>query len=179
MTGDLKPLDGVRVLDLTHTLAGPLCTRILADLGADVVKVEGPTGDQVRPFPPVVDGTSAFFHHFNAGKRSVCVDIRDPAGADLVARLATRADVLVENWRPGALARRGLGADVLRVGQPRPDLLLDHRMGPDRTVGPAPGLRPAGARRGGDGRGVSPPAAPVRRARRSCSRPTCTAGWRR
>ncbi len=114
-----RALDGVRVLDLTHTLAGPLCTRILADLGAEVVKVEPPTGDQVRPFPPVISGASAFFHHMNAGKRSLVADVRRTDGAEIVARLAGEADVLVENWRPGALARRGLGASDLLGRNPR------------------------------------------------------------
>jgi CoA:oxalate CoA-transferase len=113
------PLDGTRVLDLTQIVAGPLCGRVLADLGADVVKVESPAGDMARGVPPVVDGVGALYAHMNAGKRSVCVDIRAPGGAELVAALAERSDVLLENFRPAALNGRGLGYDQLRVRNPR------------------------------------------------------------
>jgi crotonobetainyl-CoA:carnitine CoA-transferase CaiB-like acyl-CoA transferase len=113
------PLDGIRVLDLTQIVAGPLCGRVLADLGADVVKIEAPAGDLARSVPPVVDGIGALYAHMNAGKRSVCIDIRTPDGADLVARLAERSDVLLENFRPAALNGRGLGYERLRHGNPR------------------------------------------------------------
>ncbi len=113
------PLDGIRVLDLTQIVAGPLCGRVLADLGADVVKVESPAGDMARGVPPIVDGIGALYAHMNAGKRSVCIDIRAPGGAGLVAGLAEHSDVLLENFRPAALNGRGLGYDQLRVRNPR------------------------------------------------------------
>lgn len=107
------------MLDLTHTVAGPLCGRVLADLGADVISVEPPSGDYTRSVPPVHGDRSPLFSHMNAGKRSVCVDLRTPAGARLLARLAGEVDVLVENWRPEALARHGLGAEELLGANPR------------------------------------------------------------
>lgn len=114
------PLAGVRVLDLTRYIPGPLCTALLADMGADVVKVEEPPlGDPVRAVPPARDGESALHAALNRGKRSLLVDLRKPAGADLVRRLAARADVVVEGFRPGALAERGLGPEALLAEQPR------------------------------------------------------------
>src|SRR5215218_10111353 len=113
------PLDGVRVLDLSQIVAGPACTRVLADLGADVVKIESPTGDLSRSVPPAVDGIGALFAQLNAGKRSVCIDIRRADGVALVARLVECGDVLVENYRPGALEGRGLGYEALAARNPR------------------------------------------------------------
>jgi crotonobetainyl-CoA:carnitine CoA-transferase CaiB-like acyl-CoA transferase len=113
------PLDDIRVLDLTQIVAGPLCGRVLADLGADVVKVEAPGGDLCRAVPPVIDGVGALYAHMNAGKRSACIDIRAAGGAELVARLAERSDVLLENFRPAALNGRGLGYGQLRTRNPR------------------------------------------------------------
>jgi CoA:oxalate CoA-transferase len=112
------PLDGVVVLDLTRIVAGPICGRVLADLGADVIKIEPPEGDISRKVPPIVDGIGALFAQMNAGKRNVCIDIRAPGGAELVADLARRADVFIENFRPAALSGRGLSYDVLRVSNP-------------------------------------------------------------
>ncbi len=113
------PLDGVRVLDLSQIVAGPACTRVLADLGADVIKIESPNGDLSRTVPPFVEGVGALFAQLNAGKQSVCIDIRTPEGTDLVLRLAERSDIFVENYRPGALDGRGLGYDALAVRNPR------------------------------------------------------------
>ena len=113
------PLDGIRVLDLTQIVAGPICGRVLADLGADVVKVESPSGDLARAVPPVIDGVGALYAHMNAGKRSACIDIRAHGGAELVAGLAERSDVLLENFRPAALNGRGLGYAQLRERNPR------------------------------------------------------------
>ena len=120
------PLDGVRVLDLSRVLAGPWATQLLADLGADVVKIERPvTGDDTRgwgpPYATSQDGAareSAYFLAANRGKRSVCVDMARPEGARLVARLARHADVLVENFRVGALAKHGLDYASLREESP-------------------------------------------------------------
>ena len=107
------------MLDLSQIIAGPTCGRVLADLGADVIKVEAPTGDLCRTVPPEVDGIGALYAQLNAGKRHVAVDIRAERGAELVASLAEHADVLLENFRPGALAGRGLGYDVLAARNPR------------------------------------------------------------
>src|SRR3954453_9377657 len=112
------PLDGVRVLDLSQIVAGPACTRVLADLGADVIKMRSPKGELSRAVPPFVEEVGALYAQLNAGKRSMCIDIRTPEGTDLVARLAERSDIFVENYRPGALAGRGLGYASLGARNP-------------------------------------------------------------
>jgi CoA:oxalate CoA-transferase len=107
------PLSGHRVLDLTQAIAGPLIGRILADLGADVVKVEWPNGDVTNRFGTATAGLTGVFTHMNAGKRGIGVDLKSPAGVALLRRLADRADVVLENFRPGILDRAGLGyADI-------------------------------------------------------------------
>ncbi len=114
-----RPLDGVRVVDLTHVLAGPYCAYQLALLGADVIKVESPRGDMVRIWggtrEQVLAGLGAGFVSQNAGKRSICVDITRPEGRDIVLTLAERADVFMENYRPGAIAKYGLGYDDVKA----------------------------------------------------------------
>jgi crotonobetainyl-CoA:carnitine CoA-transferase CaiB-like acyl-CoA transferase len=113
-------LEGVRVLDLTRYIPGPYCAMILGDLGADVVKVEEPPfGDPTRALPPPVGDDSAAHAALNRNKRSLAVDLRTPAGVEVVRRLAARADVLLEAFRPGTLARRGLGFGALRAENPR------------------------------------------------------------
>lgn len=113
-------LEGLRVLDLTRVLAGPYATMVLADLGADVVKVEMPgTGDDARAYPPHVAGESAYFMSLNRNKRSLALDLKNPAGRALFLALAQQADVLVENFRPGTMARLGLGYDELAERNPR------------------------------------------------------------
>jgi crotonobetainyl-CoA:carnitine CoA-transferase CaiB-like acyl-CoA transferase len=114
-------LDHVRVLDLTSSLAGPYCTQILAALGADVVKVEHPLrGDEARAWgPPAFPGGSVMFFTANAGKRSLALDLKSPAGRDALLRLAERADVFVESMRPGAALRLGLGPDEVRTRNER------------------------------------------------------------
>ena len=113
-------LDGVRVLDLTQYLAGPTCTRMLVELGAEVWKVEfPPAGDPTRATPPTVkDMSSAFIQH-NRGKRSLCLDLRHEQAPDLIRRLARTVDVVVENFTPGVLAKRGLGYGDLAAINPR------------------------------------------------------------
>ena len=108
-----RPLAGVRVLDLSRYVSGPACGRLLADLGADVVKVEPPGGDPSRAVRPHVEGRSLYFNQQNGGKRSLCIDFRARGGAELIARLAARVDVLLENFRPGVLARQALDAATL------------------------------------------------------------------
>jgi crotonobetainyl-CoA:carnitine CoA-transferase CaiB-like acyl-CoA transferase len=114
------PLEGVRVVELAHIMAGPVCGRMLADLGADVVKVEKlPGGDTSRSFvPPAVDGESAAFMMLNRNKRGIAVDLKAPRGREIVRRLLQRADVVIENYRTGTMERLGLGYDVLRAGNP-------------------------------------------------------------
>jgi CoA:oxalate CoA-transferase len=116
----MAPLSGITVLDLTHVLAGPFATHTLQDLGAKVIKVERPgLGDDTRAFPPFVQGESAYFAVLNAGKLSIALDMKADADRVIFDRLLARADVLVENFRPGALARLGYGWEVLHARHPR------------------------------------------------------------
>jgi crotonobetainyl-CoA:carnitine CoA-transferase CaiB-like acyl-CoA transferase len=117
----LRPLDGMRVVDVTTSIAGPYCAEILGALGADVVKVERPgTGDDARAWgPPFWNGESAMFLSVNAGKRSLAVSLREERGREAVERLAERADVFLQGLRPGLADELGLGADALRARNPR------------------------------------------------------------
>lgn len=113
------PLDGLLVADFSRVLAGPYGTMLLADLGAEVVKVESPTGDDTRTWlPPVRQEVSTYFLGVNRNKRSLALDLRDPADAALGRELAARADVLVENFKPGGLAQYGLDYDTVRATNP-------------------------------------------------------------
>jgi crotonobetainyl-CoA:carnitine CoA-transferase CaiB-like acyl-CoA transferase len=120
-----RALDGVRVVDLSRALAGPYATMMLADVGADVLKVEPPAGDDSRGWLPFAgsaehaDALSAYFLSANRGKRSVTLDLKSPEGADALRLLCADADVLVENYRPGLLARLGLDPALLREANPR------------------------------------------------------------
>lgn len=108
------PLDGLRVLDLTSFLSGPFGTQILGDLGAEVLKVEPPIGDNSRTVPPhQVDGTSLYYLSTNRNKKSAVVDLKQPAGRDHVIELIKRSDIVVENFRPGALTRMGLDYETV------------------------------------------------------------------
>ena len=114
------PLDGILVADFSRILAGPYATMLLADLGADVVKVEGPRGDDTRSWqPPVHDGVSTYFLGVNRNKRSVVLDFADPHDGDLARELARRADIVVENFRPGGLAKYALDYDSVAATNPR------------------------------------------------------------
>ncbi len=114
------PLTGIRILDLTRLLPGPFCTMLLADMGADVVKVEEPGGgDFLRWTPPLAGGQSALFNAINRNKRSITLNLKSPAGHDLLLRLVENADVLVEGNRPGVMARLGLGWDALHARNPK------------------------------------------------------------
>jgi crotonobetainyl-CoA:carnitine CoA-transferase CaiB-like acyl-CoA transferase len=117
---DALPLSDTRVLDLSRVLAGPLATQTLADLGADVVKVERPeTGDDTRGWgPPFAGGDAAYFLSLNRNKRSVAIDLKTEEGVEAVRRLASRSDVVVENFRPGLLADLGMSLDQLRHRNP-------------------------------------------------------------
>ena len=115
-----RPLAGVTVLDLSRILAGPYCTMLLGDLGAEVLKVEPPRGDDARAWgPPFVAGESAYFLAVNRNKKSLCINLKHPGGCDLLRRLAEDADVLVENFRPGTLERLGFGYEEIRRSNPR------------------------------------------------------------
>jgi formyl-CoA transferase/CoA:oxalate CoA-transferase len=115
------PLTGVRVLDLTSSFAGPTATATLGALGADVVKVEHPgRGDEARDWgPPFFEGGSVMFFSVNAGKRSLALDLKQPAGLDVLLRLADGADVLVQSLRPGTAERLGFGPEAVRARNPR------------------------------------------------------------
>ena len=112
-----EPLQGIRVVDLTSSLAGPTCTQILAALGADVVKVEQPErGDEARAWgPQFFEGGSVMFFAANTSKRSLALDFKAPEGMEALLRLVDRADVFVQSLRPGTAERLGLGADALRA----------------------------------------------------------------
>jgi CoA:oxalate CoA-transferase len=113
------PLEGLRVLDFSIMLAGPYCARLLADLGAEVLKIEPPEGDDMRLRTPLRDGHSAYFGQLNAGKRSLALDLKSTEAIKLVHRLVAEADVLVENFRPGVMDRLGIGYEALREINPR------------------------------------------------------------
>lgn len=115
-----KPLEGVRVLDLTRVLAGPFCTMMLLDLGAEVVKVEVPgVGDDSRAFGPFKNGQSLYFLNINRGKESVALDLKSAEGKALLIELAKKSDVIVENFRPGTMEKLGLGWEALKAANPR------------------------------------------------------------
>ena len=135
------PLHGIRVLDLTRVLAGPYCTMFLGDLGAEVVKVEQPgVGDDTRGWgPPFTGGESAYFLCVNRNKKSVTIDLKSTEGVALLRRLAERADVLIENFRPGTMERLDLGEKDLRAANPRLIYASLSGFGADGPMSDAPG----------------------------------------
>lgn len=116
-----RALQGLRVLDFSHALAGPYCTLLLADYGAEVYKLESPTGGELSRGwgPPFLGGEAAFFLGLNRGKRGIAIDLKRPGGIELCLRLLDRMDVLIENFRPGTMERLGLGYEALRLRNPR------------------------------------------------------------
>ncbi|MDP7631540.1 MAG: CoA transferase, partial [Candidatus Latescibacteria bacterium] len=121
-TGDanLGALQGVRILDFTHVYQGPVCTQLLADFGADVIKVERPgTGDWSRQWGPFVGDVSLPYAGLNRNKRSLALNLKDERGLAIMHKLVTRSDVLVHNFRPGAMEKLGLGYDDARKLNPR------------------------------------------------------------
>ena len=127
-------LGGMKVVDFSRLFAGPYATMTLADLGADVIKVEPPAGDEARHFgPPFLGGEGMNFMALNRHKRSITLDMKKPSAVDgRRAGSAPDADVVIENFRPGVADQLGVGYEQLLEGQPRPRLLLDQRVRPDR-----------------------------------------------
>jgi crotonobetainyl-CoA:carnitine CoA-transferase CaiB-like acyl-CoA transferase len=119
MPDSSAPLAGIRIIDLTTNMSGPLATMVLADQGADVVKVESPAGDAIRSVGTGHAGMSAYFANNNRGKRSLVVDLSTDAGRDVVRRLTAEADVFAQNFRPGVIERLGLDADSLMAANQR------------------------------------------------------------
>jgi formyl-CoA transferase len=116
----MPPLDGLRVIDLTRVVAGPFCTMMLGDMGAEVIKVEEPRhGDDSRGWGPFIDGWSSFFLALNRSKKSVALDLKTPEGADVLRRVISTADVLIENFRPGSLRALGFGYEDAARLNPR------------------------------------------------------------
>jgi CoA:oxalate CoA-transferase len=113
-----RPLSGIRVVDFSTMVSGPYCTRLLADCGAEVWKIEPAEGDLIRHAPPVMRDGSRYFAAFNCGKKSVAIDLKTKRGREIAADLAVRADVLVENFRPGVMAQFGLDYDTLSRTSP-------------------------------------------------------------
>jgi len=112
-------LQGIRILDCTRNIAGPVATMLAAEMGAEVIKVEPPGGDEMRTWPPFIDGESAYFVSCNRGKRSIAIDFKSDEGGKLFRRLLASADVMVENYRPGTLEKMGIGFDNLKDAHPR------------------------------------------------------------
>ncbi len=134
-----RPLDGLRILDFSTTIAGPHCSRLLADMGADVVKVESPEGDLMRSRPVQRDGFSTMFGQLNAGKKSIVLDLKKPEAVAAIKKLAATVDILVENYRPGVMKR--LGLDYAELSKVNPRLIYCAISGYGQT-GPGAG-RPA------------------------------------
>ncbi|MGH3357865.1 MAG: CaiB/BaiF CoA transferase family protein [Nocardioidaceae bacterium] len=131
-------LDGIRVLDLSRILAGPYCAMMLADLGAEVIKVESPQGDDARLFGPFHDGESAYYRLFNRNKLGLSMDLKDPGERDRLIELARRSDVLIENFRPGVMTRLGLApSELLRIN-PRLNVLSVTGYGQDGPLSDQP-----------------------------------------
>jgi crotonobetainyl-CoA:carnitine CoA-transferase CaiB-like acyl-CoA transferase len=139
METDPRPLHGLRVLDFSTTIAGPHCSRLLADMGADVVKVESPEGDLMRSRPVQRDGAGTMFGQLNAGKRSIVLDLKRPESIAAIKKLAAKVDVVLENYRPGVMKR--LGIDYPELAKVNPRLVYCAISGYGQT-GPAAG-RPA------------------------------------
>lgn len=117
--GRNEPLSDVRVLDFSSMMAGPYCSRMLADLGAHVIKVEALDGDHIRTQPPLRDGYSTYFGHLNSGKKSIALDLKQPESVVLARKLAQSVDIVLENFRPGVMSRLGLDYERLAADNPR------------------------------------------------------------
>jgi CoA:oxalate CoA-transferase len=131
------PLDGMRVVDFTTTIAGPYCTRLMADLGAEVIKIETAEGDMMRSRPPLRAGASTSYGQLNAGKRSIVLDLKRPQAQEIVRRLLASSDFLVENFRPGVMTRFNLNYET--VAERQPELIYCSISGYGQS-GPSSGL---------------------------------------
>jgi crotonobetainyl-CoA:carnitine CoA-transferase CaiB-like acyl-CoA transferase len=134
------PLTGIKVLDLTRALAGPFCTMILGDLGADVIKVEPADGDMIRQWGPFDRGTSAYYLSGNRNKRGMSLDFRHPEAMQLLRELAGKCDVVAENFKPGTMEKMGLGYESLTALNPRLIFLSVTGFGKDGPAGMNPGF---------------------------------------
>lgn len=119
VTSPLRPLQGVRIADFSSNMAGPFATMILAQLGAEVVKVEAREGDDARAWPPVIEGMSVTHRHMSAGKRGLALDLKKPGGLDVALKLMARSDVVLQSMRPGVAGRIGIGPDAARRANPQ------------------------------------------------------------
>ncbi len=139
----IGPLAGLKVIDLTHVMAGPTCTLMLADMGADVIKIEKwPNGDDTRhSVPPKIGDEAASFLMMNRNKRGIVLDLKTDGGKQVLRRLIASADVLVENFAPGAMERLGFGYEELHKRISGADLLLAVGLWPHRPVQASPRLR--------------------------------------
>ena len=126
-----QALGGLRVLEIGHFVAAPFCTRLLGDLGADIIKIEPPAGDPVRQWGEQVNGRSLWWSIHGRNKRSLVLDLKSAKARAIVLQLVSACDVIVENFRPGQLAKMGLGPDVLRAV--KPDLIISHISGYGQT----------------------------------------------
>lgn len=116
----MKPLEGIKVLDLSRVLAGPFATMVLGDLGAEIIKIEIPdVGDDSRSFGPFIKKESAYFMSINRNKKSMTLNLKKPEGVDILKKLVRKADVIVENYRPGTMEKLGIGYNVLKEINPR------------------------------------------------------------
>jgi len=116
----IKPLNGIKILDLTWVFAGPFATQILGDLGAEIIKIEAaPVGDKTRIMPPFKNGYSGYFATLNRGKKSLALDLKKDRGREILLALAEKCDVLTENFAPGALDQLGLSYEEVKKANPR------------------------------------------------------------
>lgn len=136
------PLEDIKVLDFSRVVSGPYAGRLLADLGADVVKVEPPDGDNTRIHGRRVQGVSGFFNQQNAGKRNICIDLRAPGAAELVKSLVSAADIVIENYRAGVMKRLGIDYDALSVVNPKIIMLSISGFGLDGPESHRPSYAP-------------------------------------
>ncbi|WP_448651694.1 CaiB/BaiF CoA transferase family protein [Pseudomonas fluorescens] len=137
----MQALQGIKIIDLSRALSGPFCSMVLADMGADVIKVEpGPDGDMSRTWGPFDRGVSTYYLSCNRNKRGLCLDFRDPSGLDTIQQLIDGADVVIENFKPGTLENMGLGYKVLSARNPRLILGSINAFGSDGPMSSWPGF---------------------------------------